>query len=1498
MFLRKVEISQPFVFLLPLCLLSAILYCIRLLYENKLKGEILMQTKTTHRNKLISTFLTLALLITSLLGGLPPLTASADGLPGGGGGSGSYSDADVINLNDFVLLEDEYVWLGGVNGGVGSSWRYEVDDASGTIYHDFEILDDVTIIGEAHFPEDHILSLLMPSNSTVIWDAELYGNIYNNSVLSVFQGEFIMEGGVIANMASSGIAIYATNASIVLTEDSAVFVFNDDLNDVVKLAGGDVPVIEDNAVIIAFDDIDVWGDLVEGEADDFGGEGSVLHIEKAADNDFDYEYDAFLYELWIFYREGSGDVSVFYYDFTPIVGGDDVGVIDLSDFEWDDDDFVWTGGSSGDGWEYDIYAPSEFTNLHEFYLTGDVIITGEASLPEFNNISLFFDKYAKVTWEAELYGYNKDGSMLSIIGDGEFLMTDGRIINTAPNGVAVSAYFQDCDVDFFIEKGVLFGFNYICDIVYGREDFSVGMNPTYCQILGDEALVFSFDSYGNFDWRINENNWYNDDFDVYSFIDGGWLEIDYTFNGDFWYILDVELPEGYGDTGGGCGGIGECCSEPNPNCTCGCVDCCDVGVCDNCNGEGCDVCVDDCECSGVGCDMCDGSEFYPCNCGTDEVKELFIENEEDFRYFYEELLEDNTAWCCTTIYLEADLDLTGKAITEPAILTNAVFDGQGYTISGLNVTGTGQYILNSGGGMIEQQSYDSDYGNLYHAAGLFAVLEYSTVRNLVLDNPVIISDKVENGTDKATALGAVTGLGVGAQIRDVEIINPTVMLDVEEFYRNSSAFIGGVAGYLHKGEYKNSVGLYMSIMNGVDVYGGEVAFVTMFAPEIEISSMLYMGGAAGASYDSNIASTAIYGTLISAGINDSLLYGDCWYCDEPYTLLCKDCQDCVDCHNSEGFTICLDCGNCNEIGDGCGYCELLIGDCRNCDETDTLLCWWNMEDCIGCEDCHNYYNYTICPDCGFCYDRNDGKCGDCASFAAASLFVGGIVGYTSAVEPASLACVLNTLSMAELDIKISAVYEEFIGGIAGQVYFDSAVNNLYIGEEKAFGEVFNGCNSCGSENPGEVALFRCCELWWCLYCFFGAGLSLCGYCQVCSDCYGDEDGKCKIDNCGEDMIGGACGDCYENDLGYCDECDFCMTCGVYFDYNQCGDCLRCLCHDVHDDCDVGDNYSNPYDVYNNLVYATAVAALADDVIAKTSDTTEGTGGLWRAVQVTSAHTTWSFEHSLSRYRQWDEKFNDYFDGITPMLGAWYECECELCVIDDPDDPVCEDCGEEPCECPKPPCDCGICDDCDPKTFTPCGTNCKGEGNCENPCPTGNTKKPSGGGGGGGTPSDETPATPPVQQVSGTTTIIVNIPKDVINAINDNIPVNQLKVTTAGNVSVSVGADFAGQNAVLVKFNAETGELEFVSASTVGTNGNANINVAAAGDYLVLTFKTGDITGTGEVETSDALALLRHIAGISELNSIQQFVANGGKGDIGTNNALNILRLVAGIIEKI
>jgi len=149
---------------------------------------------------------------------------------------------------------------------------------------------------------------------------------------------------------------------------------------------------------------------------------------------------------------------------------------------------------------------------------------------------------------------------------------------------------------------------------------------------------------------------------------------------------------------------------------------------------------------------------------------------------------------------------------------------------------------------------------------------------------------------------------------------------------------------------------------------------------------------------------------------------------------------------------------------------------------------------------------------------------------------------------------------------------------------------------------------------------------------------------------------------------------------------------------------------------------------------------------------------------------------------------------------------------------------------------------------------------------------------------------------------MNFPVCAFNALgfSNRIPLQQLRIQAGqtGKFSTGFGKNFAEQNAVLVRYNARTNELEFVSGSKVDKNGNASMNISQTGDFLVLTFKTGDVTGTGEVDTGDALAVLRHAVGLTQLNSIQQFVAKGKTGDLDTSDALNILRYAVGLVDKI
>jgi uncharacterized repeat protein (TIGR02543 family) len=136
----------------------------------------------------------------------------------------------------------------------------------------------------------------------------------------------------------------------------------------------------------------------------------------------------------------------------------------------------------------------------------------------------------------------------------------------------------------------------------------------------------------------------------------------------------------------------------------------------------------------------------------------------------------------------------------------------------------------------------------------------------------------------------------------------------------------------------------------------------------------------------------------------------------------------------------------------------------------------------------------------------------------------------------------------------------------------------------------------------------------------------------------------------------------------------------------------------------------------------------------------------------------------------------------------------------------------------------------------------------------------------------------------------------INTISNAIPIHQLQITSTGNFTVNAGSSAARQQAVLVRF--VNNRMEFVAGVRIPNNGNATLNITATGDYLVLIFKTGDVTGDGEVNTADALEVLRGVAGVTQLTGVQTFVANGNTNTATTGDALQILRFVAGLIREI
>ncbi|MCL2019611.1 MAG: leucine-rich repeat domain-containing protein [Oscillospiraceae bacterium] len=200
-------------------------------------------------------------------------------------------------------------------------------------------------------------------------------------------------------------------------------------------------------------------------------------------------------------------------------------------------------------------------------------------------------------------------------------------------------------------------------------------------------------------------------------------------------------------------------------------------------------------------------------------------------------------------------------------------------------------------------------------------------------------------------------------------------------------------------------------------------------------------------------------------------------------------------------------------------------------------------------------------------------------------------------------------------------------------------------------------------------------------------------------------------------------------------------------------------------------------------------------------------------------------------------------------------------------------------------------DPDPEEPNPDPDNGGGGGSNSNPINSG--RRPS------STTDTTTTTSEENESITGTEEIIIDVPVTVIQEIAGNLPTTQIAATSAGSQLITTTTENAGQNAVLLVFNEETGEFEVVSAATVNADGTATVNIPGAGDYIVVVAQTGDLTGTGNVTAADALLLLQALTGTAELNPLQKFLTSSRSDSKFTaTDALNILKFVAGMIDEL
>ena len=151
-----------------------------------------------------------------------------------------------------------------------------------------------------------------------------------------------------------------------------------------------------------------------------------------------------------------------------------------------------------------------------------------------------------------------------------------------------------------------------------------------------------------------------------------------------------------------------------------------------------------------------------------------------------------------TVKLTANMDLGNLAWT-PMVGFAGTFDGQGYAIANLNITGASKVAFFAGvssSAVITDVVFDSAYvaGNHYVAVvvgwegneNANATIENVTVKNsTIVCEPELVAGKWDNG-DKA---GAIAGYAVSLNITGCTVENTTI-----KAYRD----FGGIIGYAHK----------------------------------------------------------------------------------------------------------------------------------------------------------------------------------------------------------------------------------------------------------------------------------------------------------------------------------------------------------------------------------------------------------------------------------------------------------------------------------------------------------------------------------------------------------------------------------------------------------------------------------------------------------------------------------------------------------------------------
>jgi|GEM_PF-5794228 len=197
---------------------------------------------------------------------------------------------------------------------------------------------------------------------------------------------------------------------------------------------------------------------------------------------------------------------------------------------------------------------------------------------------------------------------------------------------------------------------------------------------------------------------------------------------------------------------------------------------------------------------------------------------------------DYSGW---TIELGGDLDLSGSRWI-PIIITNVIFDGNGFAIKGLNISNALFSLC---------PSQNCEFMPYHSTAGLFGIAEGSIIQNLTLINPdVNIHASNIQGNSFA---GTLVGKMLGGQINNCVVIDGRLYTWLST---NTSAriyhFQGGLVGLNEYGEIINSQ------VRNVSHYASDYTWHTWGEQK------LYLGGIVGRS-TGNVVNSLSYSTTYS-----------------------------------------------------------------------------------------------------------------------------------------------------------------------------------------------------------------------------------------------------------------------------------------------------------------------------------------------------------------------------------------------------------------------------------------------------------------------------------------------------------------------------------------------------------------------------------------------------------------------------------------------------------